>query len=70
MWYTRSDVIRKVTPHLAHVLDGTKLPLLGAPAPGPLLLTELAAATTAAGGGGSKGEPMREAKPIWGGTLL
>ena len=64
MWYTRSDVIRKVTPHFAHVLDGTKLPLLVAPTPGPLLLTALAAATTAAEGGGSRGEPISEAKPI------
>ena len=52
-----------MTPHFAQVLDGTKFPPVD---PTPLFLAEFAAAATAAGDDVSKGEPIKDARPIGG----
>ena len=49
-------------------MDGTN-PLLVPPTAAPQFRAELAPANTAAGDGDSKGEPIRDAKPIEGGNL-
>ena len=68
IWYTRSEVIRNVTPHLAHVLDGTKFWPEGQPEVFPFL-EDAAAATIAAGDGPNIGEAISDASPIAGGKL-
>ena len=68
MWYTRSEVIRNVTPHFAQVLDGTKF-WPGDPPTAVPFLEDVATATTAAGDGPNNGDAINVASPILGGKL-